>query len=115
VLISTDQRSGGPVTAPLAFTAADLEAYERGIAREAQLVVAARERGRAAKTPAERAKAAQAEWEDQTAVGGAQARACPWRGTASCAARCTRSSRPSTSRAGSTARRRWTCRPRARR
>jgi hypothetical protein len=77
VLLSSAPRSGGPVTAPLAFTAADLDAYERGIAREAQLVVAARERGRAAKTPAERAKAAQAEWEDQTAVGGAQAAGMP--------------------------------------
>ena len=36
-----------------AFTAADLAGYERGIAQEAALVRAAKERGRAAKTPAE--------------------------------------------------------------
>ncbi len=63
--------------APFAFTAADLAAYERGIAREAELVRAARERGRSAKTPAERSAAAQAEWEDATIAGGAQAAGIP--------------------------------------
>lgn len=62
---------------PFAFTAADLAAYERGIAREAQLVLAARERGRTAKTPAERGAAAQGEWEDATIPGGAQAAGLP--------------------------------------
>ena len=65
------------VAAPFAFTAADLAAYERGIAREAQLVLAARERGRTAKTPAERGAAAQGEWEDATIPGGAQAAGLP--------------------------------------
>jgi hypothetical protein len=68
---------GRSVSAPVPFTAADLEAYERGIAREAQLVQAARERGRAARTPAERAAAAQAQWESATVSGGAQAAGMP--------------------------------------
>ena len=63
--------------APFALTAADLAAYERGIAREAQLVLAARERGRTAKTPAERGAAAQGEWEDATIPGGAAAAGMP--------------------------------------
>ena len=65
------------VAAPFAFTAADLAAYERGIAREADQVRAARERGRNARTPAERGAAAQAEWEDATIAGGAQAAGIP--------------------------------------
>ena len=65
------------VAAPFAFTAADVAAYERGIAREAELVRAARARGRTAKTPAERSAAAQAEWEDATIAGGAQAAGIP--------------------------------------
>lgn len=62
---------------PLAFTAADLEAYERGIAREAELVRAARERGAKAATPEERGAAAQAEWDDATIPGGAEAAGLP--------------------------------------
>lgn len=69
--------TGESVSAPLAFTAADLEAYERGIAREAQLVLAARERGRAARTPAERGAAEQATWDTATIPGGAQAAGMP--------------------------------------
>ncbi|MGZ8379772.1 MAG: hypothetical protein ACXWZS_02445 [Gemmatirosa sp.] len=67
----------GVAPAPFAFTAADLEAYARGIAREAELVQAARARGRAARTPAERGAAAQAEWEAATIAGGAQAAGLP--------------------------------------
>lgn len=52
--------------AALVLTAADLDAWERGREREIALVRAARARGRAATTPAERAAAAQAEWEDAT-------------------------------------------------
>jgi hypothetical protein len=63
--------------APFALTDADLQAYERGITREAALVRAARERGRAAATPAERGAAAQAEWEDATIPGGAAAAGIP--------------------------------------
>lgn len=55
------------------FTAADLTAFEKGIRQEAALVQAAQQRGRDAKTAAERAQAAQEEWEDQTIPGGAQA------------------------------------------
>jgi hypothetical protein len=63
----------GAAQAPVAFTAAELAAYERGIAREAALVQEARARGRAARTPAERSAAAQAEWDAATIPGGAQA------------------------------------------
>ena len=52
---------------PFAFTAADLDAYARGLAKETELVRAAQERAGSAATPAERAAAAQAQWEDQTA------------------------------------------------
>ena len=41
-----------------AFTEADLEAYEKGLAQETALVRAAKVRGDNAKTPAERGKAA---------------------------------------------------------
>jgi hypothetical protein len=50
-----------------AFTEADLDAYERGLKKETELVLAAQKRGEAATTPEERGKAAQGEWEDQTA------------------------------------------------
>ena len=74
---SVASESGGENEAPFAFTAADLDAYARGIAREAELVRAARERGRAAITPAERGAAAQGEWETATVAGGAQAAGLP--------------------------------------
>jgi hypothetical protein len=60
-------------SAVAAFTDADLQGLEKGLAREAALVRAARERANNAKTPEERAKASQDEWEDQTISGGAQA------------------------------------------
>lgn len=55
-----------------AFTEADLEGYERGLAREIELVREAKERERTATTPEERARASQAQWEDQTAPEGAR-------------------------------------------
>ena len=58
---------------PADFTEADLDAYERGIAKEIELVKAARDRGARASTPAERSAAAQAEWEDATIPAAAQA------------------------------------------
>jgi len=69
--------AGSATAAPAALTAADLDAYARGIAAEAGLVRAARERGRSAATPAERAAAAQGEWEDATIAGGAAAAGMP--------------------------------------
>lgn len=50
-----------------AFTDADLEAFERGFAREIELVKAAKVRADAATTPEERGLAAQAQFEHQTA------------------------------------------------
>ena len=50
-----------------AFTDADLEAFERGFAREIELVRAAKAKADAATTPEERGLAAQAQFEHQTA------------------------------------------------
>lgn len=50
-----------------AFTDADLEAFERGLAKEIQLVRSAKARADAATTPEERGLAAQAQFEHQTA------------------------------------------------
>ena len=58
--------------APAAFTAEELEAFERGFAKEIELVRAARARVDAATTPEERGKAMQEQWEDATVPGGAQ-------------------------------------------
>jgi hypothetical protein len=59
--------------APFAFTAADLDAYERGMQKEIELVMAARSRGDSAKTPEERGAAIQAAFETSTAPAAAQA------------------------------------------
>ena len=53
--------------AAFAFTDADLEAFERGFAKEIELVKAAKAKGDAATTPEERGLAAQAQFEHQTA------------------------------------------------
>lgn len=63
--------------APFAFTDADLDAYERGMRKEIELVKAAKERGANAKTPGERGAASQAEWESSTAPAAAQAIGAP--------------------------------------
>lgn len=52
--------------APYAFTEADLDAWERGLAKEIELVRAAQARASAAATPQARGEAMQAQWEDQT-------------------------------------------------
>jgi hypothetical protein len=51
---------------------ADVEAFERGFAKEIELVRQAQARGREATTAEERGRAAQEEWAEQTAPGGAQ-------------------------------------------
>lgn len=65
---SSEASSSGPV----AFTEADLDAYERGLAREIELVRAAQERQSTAKTPEERGEAMQAQWKEQTIPEGAK-------------------------------------------
>jgi hypothetical protein len=62
-----DAGGDAPAGDSFAFTAADLDAYARGIARETELARAAQQRALDAATPGERAAAAQAGWEDQTA------------------------------------------------
>lgn len=59
--------------APVELTAADLDAFERGFAKEIEVVRAAQKRQESASTPEERSAAAQAQWEDQTEPEGARA------------------------------------------
>jgi hypothetical protein len=63
--------------APFAFTAADLDAYERGMRKEIELVKAAKALGDNAKTPAERGAASQAAFESSTAPAAAEAIGAP--------------------------------------
>jgi hypothetical protein len=56
-----------------AFTAADLDAWERGMKKEIELFKAAQAKGASAKTPEERAAAAQAGFETATAPEAARA------------------------------------------
>jgi hypothetical protein len=58
---------------PFAFTAADLDAWERGMKKEIELFKAAQAKAAAAKTPEERAAAAQAGFETATAPEAARA------------------------------------------
>ena len=62
---------------PFAFTDADLDAYEKGMRKEIELVQAAKARGDSAKTPEERGAASQAAFESSTAPAAAQAVGAP--------------------------------------
>jgi hypothetical protein len=63
--------------APAAFTAAELDAYMRGFAREIQLVREAKERASTGRTPEERNEAWRAQQEEQTIPGGAESAGLP--------------------------------------
>ena len=63
--------------APFEFTDADLDAYEKGMRKEIELVHAAKARGDSAKTPEERGAASQAAFESSTAPAAAQAVGAP--------------------------------------
>lgn len=66
--------SGQPdANAPAAFTEADLDAYERGMTAEIEIIKAAQQRQASAKTPEERSQAMQAQWDDQSAPAAAKA------------------------------------------
>lgn len=65
--------AGSADDAPFAFTSADLDAYEQGMRKEIELVLAAKARGDSAKTPAERGAASQAAFETTTAPEAAKA------------------------------------------
>lgn len=71
------QASSDAPSQDFAFTAADLDAYERGLAKEIELVRSAQERQQTAKTPAERGEAMQAQWEAQTIPEGAWSAGLP--------------------------------------
>lgn len=62
----TETQAGTPAAGPLALSAADLEGFEKGIARETELVKEAQERSRTASTPEARGEAIQATFEDNT-------------------------------------------------
>jgi hypothetical protein len=70
---STDASPATQSEAPAELTAANLDAFERGFRKEIELVQAAQERARSATTPEARGEAMQAQWEDQTIPGGAEA------------------------------------------
>jgi hypothetical protein len=63
--------------APFAFTDGDLDAYEKGMRKEIELVQAAKARGDSAKTPEERGAASQAAFESSTAPAAAAAVGAP--------------------------------------
>lgn len=65
--------ASGTASAAAELTAADLDAYAKGIARETELVRAAQDRALTAATPQMRGEAQQAQWEDQTIPEGAKA------------------------------------------
>lgn len=61
-----DTQTSEVAAAPLTLTAADIDGFEKGIAREVQLVKEAQERSRTATTPQARGEAIQAAFEDNT-------------------------------------------------
>lgn len=69
--------SSASAETPFAFTDADLDAYEKGLRKEIELVKAAKARGDSAKTPEERGEASQAAFEISTAPAAAQAIGVP--------------------------------------
>ena len=69
--------AGSNTETAFAFTDADLDAYEKGLRKEIELVHAAKARGDSAKTPAERGAASQAAFETSTAPAAAQAVGAP--------------------------------------
>ena len=77
--VSPSAGTGASTTpdAPFAFTDADLDAYEKGMRKEIELVQTAKARGDSAKTPEERGAASQAAFESSTAPAAAQAVGAP--------------------------------------
>lgn len=71
--VSSAAGAGGESDAPVNFTAAELEAYERGIARETELVRASQQPPAEGSTPESRAAARRAGEEDATIPEGARA------------------------------------------
>jgi hypothetical protein len=65
--------SGATTVRPAELSAADVEAFERGLKRETEAARAAQARASAATTPAERGAAMQAGWETATMPEGAKA------------------------------------------
>src|SRR5687767_15358674 len=61
-----DSPGSTPAAGPLTLSAADIEGFEKGIAREAELVKEAQARSRTASTPEARGEAIQAAFEQNT-------------------------------------------------
>jgi hypothetical protein len=68
---------GASQDAPIALTDADLDAYERGLTKEIELVRAAQQRASSASTPQARGEAMQAQWKEQTMPEAARAIGVP--------------------------------------
>ena len=66
-------QADAPAAEPLALSAADIEGFEKGIARETELVKEANERSRTAATPEARGEAIQATFEENTMTAAAPA------------------------------------------
>ena len=69
--------AAGEPTATATFDEADVDAFARGLAREAELVREAQEKARTAATAEERGAAMEAQWKEQTMAGGAEAAGLP--------------------------------------
>jgi len=77
IVPATTSAPAANAATPFAFTDADLDAYEKGMRKEIELVKAAKARGDSAKTPAERGAASQAAFETATAPAAAEAIGAP--------------------------------------
>ena len=69
--------NAGAANAAVALTDADLDAWERGMTKEVELVQAAQQRAATATTPQARGEAMQAQWKEQTMPGGAESAGLP--------------------------------------
>jgi hypothetical protein len=69
--------AAGEATETATFDEADVDAFARGLAREAELVREAQARARSASTAEERGAAMEAQWKEQTMPGGAEAAGLP--------------------------------------
>ncbi len=73
----TPSAAVGEPAANTTFDEADVDAFARGLAREAELVREAQAKARTAATAEERGAAMQAQWKEQTMPGGAEAAGLP--------------------------------------
>jgi hypothetical protein len=75
--VATPPAGVGAAAETTTFDEADVDAFARGFAREAELVREAQAKARSASTPEGRGAAMQAQWKEQTMPGGAEAAGMP--------------------------------------